>query len=212
MSAFESVRFNAGRSLLSEISADKLNAIVREVRKNRPRGERGITIRESGDATYIGLAASVNAASAPRPAAQPWDLSARRDPTADPEDENPPYLVTVRPGTINGVLASNWDEEFECSSTGVHYAKAVIATDGKAITGVTIDIDTIAPSEQQPQKFGIESSIEYLFGVFSGGASYNVLSQSITLLPRLRLVTSADPAAAPGQSPFDLWYELARYP
>ncbi|NBV42277.1 hypothetical protein EBR96_05860 [bacterium] len=59
MSAFDSVRFNGGRPLLSEISADKLNAILREIKKNRPRGERGITVREAGDATYIGLAATL---------------------------------------------------------------------------------------------------------------------------------------------------------
>jgi hypothetical protein len=42
---------------------------------------------------------------------------------------------------LNGILPTNWDIEEECAGTGLFYAKAVVATDGEAITGVTIGTD-----------------------------------------------------------------------
>jgi hypothetical protein len=140
---------------------------------------------------------------------QPWDLIAYADPDADPEDENPPYKIRVQPGTLNGILAVNWDEEFTVQSTGLYYAKAVITTDGQNITGVTIAIDTDAPTEQQPQEFAIEQEVKYLFGLFAEGAVYRVIGAGhITLTPAQWLVTSADPPAAPGESPYDIYYRL----
>jgi hypothetical protein len=210
MSDFAQIRFQPNRPLLRELSADRLNTILQEIKRNKPKGERGITVRQDGTGTYIGLAASLPRGGTSAPTTrQPWDLIARVDPDADPEDESPPYLVRVQPGTLNGILPSNWDEEFECAGTGLHYAKAVIATDGQAITGVTIEVDTTEPSIQTPIEFGIDSSVEYLFGTFEEGNASRVIGDGhITLTPVVWLVTSAAPAASPGESPFDLYYRL----
>ena len=167
-------------------------------------------MRQDGTGTYIGLAASLprggtSTASTP----QPWDLQARVDPYADPLDDTPPYLIRVRPGTLNGILPANWDEEFTYPGTGLFYAKAVIATDGEAVTGVTIVINATAPTVQQPVEFGIASSVQYLFGLFSEGAVYRVIGAGhIALQTQTWLVTSASPAASPGQSPYDIYYVL----
>jgi hypothetical protein len=140
---------------------------------------------------------------------QPWDLIAQVDPDADPEDENPPYILRVRPGTLNGILPTNWDIEEEVAGTGLFYAKAVIATDGESVTGVTIEIDTSPPAVQEPVEFGIASSIEYLFGLFAEGQVYRVIGAGhIALSPEQWLVISADPPAAPGESPYDIYYQL----
>ena len=202
--------FSSGRPLLSEITADKLNAILAEIKRNRPVVSAPLTSRVSGNGTYISLAKLPASGSSSTPATpQPWDLIARVDPDADPEDENPPYLVRVRPGTLSGILPSNWDEEFECAGTGLHYAKAVISTDGEAITGVTIAIDTAEPAAQEPVQFGIAASIDYLFGLFAEGAVHRVIDPgNITLAPRVWITTSAEPPAAPGESPYDIYYIL----
>jgi hypothetical protein len=142
MGLFDSIRFTPGRPLIKELGSERLNAIVTEIKRNKPKGERGITVRQDGTGTYIGLAASLPQGGSSTPATiQPWDLQARVDPDADPENPTPPYLVRVRPGTLNGILPTNWDIEEECAGTGLFYAKAVVATDGEAITGVTIEID-----------------------------------------------------------------------
>lgn len=199
--------FQSGRPLLSEITADKLNRILSEIKRNRPVVAAPLSARVTGDGTHISIKVPTGGGTPPAP--QPWDLIARVDPDADPEDENPTYLVTVRPGTLNGILPSNWDEEFECAETGLHYAKAVIATDGEAITGVTIAIDTTEPTVQAPQEFGIAAEIEYLFGLFAEGQVYRVIGAGhISVQPQRWFVLSATPPAGPGESPYDIYYQL----
>ena len=199
MAQFDSIRFQPSRPLLKEVSADRLNAILSEIKKNRPRGERGITVRQAGDATYIGLAANFKGGTPNVP--KPWDIYVE-------DGEEGSYTLKVIPGTISNILADNWDDEWTVGEDELAYGVATIATDGKNITGISIAITSEPPSQQTPQKFAVDGSVEYLFGLFYNGASYNLLGESIFLYPRLRLVTSAEPAAQPGQSPFDLWYEL----
>lgn len=199
--------FQSGRPLLSEITADKLNKILAEIKRNRVVVAPPLSARQQGDGTHLSIKIPPGGSTPATP--QPWDLIAVVDPDADPEDENPNYLVTVRPGTLNGILPSNWDIEETLPSTGLHYAKAVIATDGEAITSVTIEIDTSAPTVQDPQEFGIDNPIEYLFGLFAEGQVYRVIGAGHISLPtRTWLVTSADPAASPGESPYDIYYVL----
>ena len=200
--------FQSGRPLLSEITADKLNRILAEIKRNRPVVAAPLSARVTGDGTHISIKQTPGGGTGTT--RQPWDLIAQVDPDANLEAENPPYLVRVQPGTLNGFLPTNWDEEFECAGTGLHYAKAVIATDGQALTGVTIAIDDTAPAEQEPQEFAIATEIEYLFGLFAEGQVYRVIGTgSIALEPRQWLVTSAEPAASPGESPYDIYYVLA---
>jgi hypothetical protein len=97
MSDFNAIRFLSGRPLLKELGADRLNTILTEIKRNKPKGERGITVRQDGTGTYIGLAAALPRGASTPTTPQPWDLIARVDPDADPEDENPPYLVTCAP-------------------------------------------------------------------------------------------------------------------
>jgi hypothetical protein len=208
MSDFAAIRFQPQRPLLRELSADRLNTILTEIRRNKPKGERGITVRQSGDGTYIGLAAALPAGKGTPATRQPWDLIATPDP--DSTAENPPYKIRVQPGTLNGILPSNWDTEFTAAAAGLYYAKAVIATDGETITGVTIAIDTTPPIGQDPQEFAIPATAEYLFGLFAEGNVYRVIGAgSISLLPRQWFVVESDPAAAPGELPYDIYYALA---
>lgn len=206
---FSSIRFNGGRPLLKEVTAERLNAILTEIRRNRPLPGRGITTRATGDGIAIDLAAITGgAAVAPQPP-QPWDLIARVDPDADPEDPNPDYLVTVTPGTISGILASNWDIEETLPSEGLHFAKIVLATDGTNITGVTIAIDTNAPTVQVPQEFSIEPSIEILFGLFADGKVYRVIDAgNIEVAPEVWMTKEKDSPAEAGELPYELFYRL----
>jgi hypothetical protein len=210
MSDFAQIRFQPNRPLLRELSADRLNTILQEIKRNKPKGERGITVRQDGTGTYIGLAASLprgGGTSTPT-TRQPWDLIARVDPDADPEDENPPYLVRVQPGTLNGILPSNWDIEESLPSTGLHYAKAVILTDGESVTDVSIEIDNNPPTVQEPQLFAVSSTIELTFGLFFEGQVFRTIAAgSIVVAPTPYLVTDkATPQ--PGELAFEITYSL----
>jgi|694.fasta_scaffold06449_9 hypothetical protein len=210
MSDFAQIRFQPNRPLLRELSADRLNTILQEIKRNKPKGERGITVRQDGTGTYIGLAASLPRGGTSAPTTrQPWDLIARVDPDADPEDENPPYFVRVQPGTLNGILPSNWDEQFTCAGTGLHYAKAVIATDGVNITGLTIEIDTEEPPLQSALLFSVDDPVTLLFGLFAEGQVYRVIGPGdIIATPELWLTKAKDSPPAVGELPWINYYRL----
>jgi hypothetical protein len=200
--------FRPRQPLDRQLGSDTLNRILRELESLRITRVVNGTFKKLPGGTEIVVAPQSAGGGTPA-TIQPWDLQTRVDPEADPEDETPPYLIRVRPGTLNGILPTNWDEEFEYPGTGLWYAKAVVATDGEAVTGVTIVINGTAPTVQQPVEFGIEASIEYLFGLFFEGQVYRVIGAGqIVLQVRTWLVTAADPAAAPGESPYDIYYVL----
>ena len=197
--------FQSGRPLLSEITADKLNRILAEIKRNRPVVAAPLSARVTGDGTHISIKqASGGGTPITR---QPWDLIARPDPdsTAVPPD----YLVRVQPGTLNGILPSNWDEEFTCAGTGLHYAKAVIATDGVNITGLTIEIDTEEPPLQNALLFSVEDPVTLLFGLFAEGQVYRVIGPGdIIATPELWLTKAKDSPPAVGELPWVNYYRL----
>ena len=194
--------FEKGRPFVEQIKADKLNAILRELESLRITQVLGGSFKKLPGGTQIIVNPS-KAASTPT-TAQPWDLVAVKDPENEGE-----YKVTVVPGTLNGILPSNWDINENVTSTELHYAKAIMATDGQSITGVTIEIDTTAPTVQVPQTFAVQTSVEYLFGLFFDGQTYRAIpSGHIELLPAQWLVKNKATPAAAGALPYDIFYLL----
>jgi hypothetical protein len=199
--------FRPRQPLDRQLTAATLNDIRKELESLRITRVNNGTFRKLPGGTEITVAPQRGGGGVATPRL-PWDLIAVPDPESTAE--NPPYKVTVQPGTLNSILPTNWDDEFTCNATGLYYAKAVISTDGEAITGVSIDIDTSEPQSQSPQLFGIEASIEYLFGLFSEGQTYRVVGDG-----NIRLSLQAGPIVNPpsprqfGELPYDIYYQLA---
>lgn len=136
---FDALRFQPNRPLLKEITAERLNAVLVEIKKNRPKGERGITVRQSGDATFIGLAANFDgkATTTIRPfelqvvnvsetATPDWRVRVYASTLAGgsatdigfAEGDDPPYLLNAEAGVVQaaltidetGVVTSRWIE------------------------------------------------------------------------------------------------------
>jgi len=209
VSDFNNIRFQPSGRLLRELSADRLNTILQEIKRNKPKGERGITVRQDGTGTYIGLAAALPRAGGAALTRQPWDLIARVDPDADPEEESPSYIVRVHPGLVSGFLPTNWDEEFICEPEGLFYAKAAVSSDGQAITGLSISIDTQPPLAQEPQEFGIAAEVEILFGLFLERQVYRTVGPgNINATPTLWLTTEKQTAPRPGEIPYIQFFVL----
>ena len=201
--------FSPGRPLLSEVTADKLNAILAEIKRNRPVVLYPLSARVGGDGTVISIEKQGKGSSSTPATTQPWDLQARVDPDADPEDANPPYLVRVRPGTLSEFLPTNWDEEFTLQGDQDYYAVAEVSTDGKAITSVEIKFPTTPPESQQPELFAVPSIVNVVFGIFSqGGALRTIPAGNITLSPKIWF-QEARTNVAPGESLYNLYYVLA---
>lgn len=199
MAQFDSIRFQPSRPLLKEVSADRLNAILSEIKKNRPRGERGITVRQTGDATYIGLAASIKGST--RTTRLPWDIYVE-------SQEDGSYTLKVSPGTVGGFLPTNWDDEFTAQEDQLVYGKVVVSTDGFNITGATIVIDDELPSAQEPQVYETPDEAEVLFGMFKDGTIRVATQGNISFGPKVYM--TKEKSAAPGESPYDIYYWLAQ--
>jgi hypothetical protein len=99
--------FQSGRPLLSEITADKLNRILAEIKRNRVVVAAPLSARQAGDGLHLSVKQTAGGSAAPA-ARQPWDLIATPDP--DSESETPPYIIRVQPGTIGFILPNNWDD------------------------------------------------------------------------------------------------------
>ena len=201
--------FESGRPLLSEITADKLNRILTEIRRNRPVVTAPLSARVTQDGTCISLLKMPTGGGGGTPLVrQPWDLVVGTDP--DSESDPPAYLVSVRPGTLNGILPSNWNiqESIEADDANLYYAKAIVATDGQDITGVTIEIDTTAPEIATAGLFSVPASIDYLFGLYQSGQVYRVIGNGhISLSPQVWL-TVERVGAMPGELPYELYYSV----
>jgi hypothetical protein len=196
--------FQSGRPLLSEITSDKLNRILAEIKRNRPVVAAPLSARVTGDGTYISIKrTSSGGLGSTR---QPWDLIVRKNPDNDQE-----YLIRVQIGTLNNRVATNWDDEWAVPTNDqtLRYAAAKIATDGENITGISLVFGEEEPEEQEPTKFGLAEEIDYLFGLFYKGSVYRTTNDgNIVLSPRVWLTVDSEPAAAPGESPYDIYYLL----
>jgi hypothetical protein len=199
--------FRPRQPLDRQLSSDTLNRILRELESLRITRVVNGTFKKLPGGTEIVVAPQSGGTSAPA-TPQPWDIIATPDP--DSESETPPYIIKVRPGTLTGFLPTNWDEEFECAGTGLFYAKAVISTNGTAITSVTIAVDSSPPDAQEPTLWNLPNSVEYLFGLFSQGSVRRTVADGhIVLTPKVWLTTEKEATPAPGELPYDYYYILS---
>jgi hypothetical protein len=204
MAQFESIKFQPQRPLLRELSADRLNTILQEIRRNKPKGERGITVRQSGDGTYIGLAASLPAVGSREARRIPWDIYVNE---TEGEGENITYKVKVEPGVVSGLLAENYDAVFNANNNTLYYGILRIRTDGEFLTETNIVISDQQPQEQLPQKFGIQESVDILFGLFINGQNKNLVNGQIKV-SAVNVLSVPSDSPTVGRPPFDVYYLL----
>ena len=207
MSQFDSIRFQPSRPLLKEISADRLNAILSEIKKNRPRGERGITVRQSGDATYIGLASSARGTTTTT--THPFQISSTQDP-----DNEGQYLVTVLPGTLNNLLPDNLLDNgalqtFPANASSLSYIVLTGTSDGKQFNSCLIESVAQPPEAQTPVAFGLPETISFLLGVVYGSTVYQVATDNIEVTGKEQYVASKSSALEPGELPYTIYYVWA---
>jgi hypothetical protein len=173
MSDFAQIRFLPNRPLLRELSADRLNTILQEIKRNKPKGERGITVRQDGNQTWIGLAAPTPRI--PQPT-HPFQLT-------QVSGENPDAVYArVRYGTVNGERPEGMSVADEppyvielTVNTGYIFLGATIAEETFEITSLWIDHAEEMPEEEEA---GFEFYLE--IGTFEVTDKVAVFAQSVT--------------------------------
>jgi hypothetical protein len=94
----------------------------------------------------------------------PWDIVAYPDP--DSTAPNPPYKAKIVPGTIGGILPSNYDTEVDVG-TGLKYAIVDCTTNGEMVTSATISFTATFPSPISATADRAPTSFKVCFGMFN---------------------------------------------
>lgn len=211
MADFAAIRFQPSRPLLRELSADRLNSILTEIKRNKPKGERGITVRQSGDGTYIGLAAALptgGGTTVTPTTTHPFQISSFVDPDSDPED--PSYLVTVRPGTINGLLPTNILDgaalqEFALPKDALRYVVLDCSASSNALTSCQISLDATPPNAQTPVAFALPAAYKVILGVVYNSTVRQIVNTNLSVSGKQSYITDkVNPN--PGTLPYNVFF------
>ncbi len=152
-----------------------------------------------------GLAKELDAILSPPPGgggapatAYPFDVTF--DTSGDPRD------TFVRPGTINGVLPSNYDDVFSLAAVGVHYlVLTVTASDGE-IASAVLSFDGSPPAGIPTIQGQPPTSFAYLLGVVVDLTWYRTIGPGSLAAAGLEVFRVSKTAPAPGTLPYDIWY------
>lgn len=172
---FDAIRFQPSRPLLKEVSADRLNAIVAEIKKNRIKGERGISVRHSGDATFVGLSADLKTALTET--LHPFKINSLAD------GDN--FTVTVEPGVINNILPSNVFNggvgltEFSVPADSLRYVCLAAQSSDGVISSCTLSVDSAIPPQQTALANALPASFKVLLGVVYNGTVKQVATNNL---------------------------------
>ena len=161
------------------------------------------TFRKLPGGTEITVAPQRGGSSTPQ-TTHPFKIYSRKDPDSDPE--TPTYLVTVRPGTINNVLASNWTIEEEIGEDELGYVVLTATATSNAIVSTSLSLESSPPTgEQSPVKWGLPTEFEVLIGLVKGSQVWQVVTDNLSYNAAKRITTDRETPQI-GELPYDNWY------
>jgi hypothetical protein len=196
-------KFGGAKRLVDEVTAQRLNAMLDEIRRTRPLPGRGISVRQESHGVRIDNLGGGGGSGAAASRRQPWDIYVSK------KEEDGSFKLRVQPGTLSRILPSNWDAEFSAQEDTFYYGLIQAETDGRFVTSAVIDLATEVPERPEPVKEQVPASVSILFGLFKDGKNYNLSGGGdIGARPVIELVASADPPAEAGQAPWELYYSL----
>jgi len=105
---------------------------------------------------------------------KPFDIVSR-------VNESEQIEIILWPGTINGIMPSNIFTWTTVDATSTWYAKALVTTDGSAVTGATIKIDNTAATAQTATLNSLPTVVQVLIGVYGLGTAYNIKNGNVTM-------------------------------
>jgi hypothetical protein len=192
--------FRPRQPLDRQLSATTLNAILRELESLRITRVVNGTFRKLPGGTEIVVAPQSGGSGGPA-TTHPFQIVSRPDP-----DNQNSYLVTVRPGTINNVLATNWDIEESVAANTLKYVVLTVYAANNAIVSSLLSLDSAPPvGEQAPVKWGLPTEFKVLIGFVRGGQIWQIIYDNLSYAAAKRITTDREDPQI-GQLPYDNWY------
>jgi hypothetical protein len=199
--------FQPRQPLDRQLSAGTLNAILRELESLRITRVVNGTFRKLPGGTEITVAPQRGSSSTPE-TTHPFQITSAPDPESNPE--SPSYLATVRPGTINQIIADNHFDggelrEFSVSSDALNYVVLTATTNGKEITSATLSVENAAPAAQTATVFSLPTEVKYTLGIIYNSAVFQIAKTNIVLTGKI-VVSESRTVSNPGELPFNSYY------
>lgn len=122
-------------------------------------------------------------------------------------DAGATYTGNFRPGTVNGLIPSNYLSLTGIAKTGTVYIKIAVTLTNAAVQTATFSATGTAPAAM-PTSMGVPpTSVEILTHVVVNGTVFRVLGPGNPwLTPTSIFETDKSGTISPGEKPTDVWY------
>lgn len=114
--------------------------------------------------------------------------------------------ATVLPGTINGLLATNYDDVFVITNPGVYFVTlSVTAVDGQ-LASSTLSFAASPPAAVPVVQGQPPTTFDYLLGIVVDGAWFRTIGLGSLAAAGSEVYRVSKTSPAPGTLPYDIWY------
>jgi len=118
---------------------------------------------------------------------------------------------TVQPGTLNGLLPSNYNSTFTLSTSTTYYLQLAATASNGQITGATLSFVTSAPAAIPTNMGQPPTSFDYMLGILitngaGGGTWFRTIGPGSLNAAGQECFRTSKSSPSPGTLPYDIWY------
>lgn len=198
-------RFIAGRSLLSQLTARRLNAILDAIEESKPIAGRGLQMRQTSggivlDNTQKGGGGGVTVTGGS--VSYPFDMTVVPNATT-PETH---IDVTFKVGSVGYILPSNIFTAHTITNTDSYWVYADCVTGSGRISSSTINFSLTEKAEPAPTANVPPSTFSVLLGYVVAGQALNIIKKNPVPWSGVRYQLQRPAPIAPGEPAWDYYY------
>lgn len=124
--------------------------------------------------------------------------------------EAPIYKCRFNLGTVNNIPAGNWNDSFTLpSDDSLKFAIITVTSESGKVTGVTISLETSAPTEDSIAKETPPTSFEMVLGAVGKSSGKMIISDNLQMAA-VEIYKETKTAPAVGGEPFSRWYRWSQ--
>lgn len=191
------------------IQAFHFNMLIDLIRALDINSGPGISIKKSSSGLTISIMADQGGSGSSGSGGSGSSSGHPFDPTISAGSDEDHMSVTLRPGTINGLIPSNMSDTYDVSNAGALYLVLhVTATDGE-IDGATLSIESDAPPALPVLLGAPPASFDYMLGIFVDGVWFRTAGPESLTAVGVEMFRTDKVAPSPGTLPYDIHYTWA---
>lgn len=141
--------------------------------------------------------------SAPPATPYPFDV------TFGPGSDGTHKTATVRPGTINSLIPSNYTTTYDLSDTGSYYLILSATSTSGEITGCTLSCPASPPGALPVLMGAPPTAFDYLLGVIVNNVWFRTIGNGSLFASGAEVFRISKTSPAPGTLPYDIYYTWA---